>query len=81
MKPLIDGGADARYVSSGHLVYVREGVLLAAPFDLRRLEVTGGPVGVIADVMQAAYDRAALGQTGSGPYADLLAKRNITPNK
>ena len=54
-KRLIEGGADARYVSSGHLVYAREGVLLAVPFDLARLEVTGGPVGVLSDVMHAAY--------------------------
>ena len=54
-KLLVDGGADARYVSSGHLLYVREGALLAVPFDLKRLEVTGGPVGVVPDVMQAAY--------------------------
>ena len=66
---LVDGGADARYVSSGHLVYVREGVLLAAPFDLRRLEVTGGSVGVIADVMQAAYDRAAMEDTGLAQFS------------
>jgi len=69
VKPLIDGGADARYVSSGHLVYAREGVLLAAPFDVRRLEVTGGPVGVIADVMQAAYDRASMEDTGLAQFA------------
>ena len=48
-KVVVEGGADARYVSRGHLVYVREGVLLAAPFDLERLEVTGGQVGVVAD--------------------------------
>ena len=29
--------------------------LLAVPFDLKRLEVSGGPVGVVPDVMQAAY--------------------------
>ncbi len=54
-KRLIDRGADARYVSSGHLLFVLEGALLATPFDLKRLEITGGAVGVIPDVMQAAY--------------------------
>jgi eukaryotic-like serine/threonine-protein kinase len=53
-KLLIEGGADARYVGSGHLLYANEGALLAMPFDLDRLEVTGGAVG-ISDVMQAAY--------------------------
>jgi serine/threonine-protein kinase len=63
-KLLIDGGADARYVSSGHLLYVREGTLLAAPFDLKRLELTGGPVGV-TDVMQAAYVANQPGDSGA----------------
>jgi hypothetical protein len=51
-------------VSSGHLIYAKEGVLLAVPFDLARLEVTGGPVGVISDVMQAAYMGGGSGETG-----------------
>jgi len=33
-KVLHRGGSYARYVTSGHLVYVREGTLFAAPFDL-----------------------------------------------
>ena len=43
-KLLVDGGADGRYVSSGHLLYVREGALLAVPFDLQRLEVREDPL-------------------------------------
>jgi serine/threonine-protein kinase len=62
---LIEGGADARYVASGHLVFVREGVLLAVPFDLRRLEVTGSPVGVLSGVMQAAYAAGQANDTGA----------------
>jgi serine/threonine-protein kinase len=62
---LIEGGADARYVSSGHLLYAREGTLLAVPFDLGRLEVTGGAVGILPDVMQAAYVAGQNGDTGT----------------
>ncbi len=51
---LIEGGADGRYVPTGHLVYVRLGTLMAAPFDLDRLAVTGGAIGVVDNVMQAA---------------------------
>lgn len=53
-KVLIEGAADARLVSAGHLVYLRKGTLMAVPFDLRRIEVTGPAVGVVSDVMQAA---------------------------
>ena len=51
---LITGGADGRYVSTGHLVYVRLGTLMAVPFDPVRLAVTGGATGLIDGVMQAA---------------------------
>jgi hypothetical protein len=39
---------------SGYLVFVRSGTVVAAPFDLPRLEITGGGVTVVNDVMQAA---------------------------
>jgi serine/threonine-protein kinase len=55
---LVTGGADGRYVSTGHLVYVRLGMLMVVPFDPVRLAVTGGATGVIDGVMQAA-DRNA----------------------
>jgi eukaryotic-like serine/threonine-protein kinase len=63
-KLLVSGGTDARYVASGHLLYVREGALLAVPFDLGRLEVTGGPVGVVSDIMQAGYLAGLPNDTG-----------------
>jgi serine/threonine-protein kinase len=40
-KVLLEGGTYARYVPSGQVVYARAGDLLAVPFDLARLEVTG----------------------------------------
>ena len=52
-KVLIENGAEANYVPTGHLVFARLGTLMAVPFDLARLEVTGGPVGIIDGVYQA----------------------------
>jgi serine/threonine-protein kinase len=49
-KVLVDGGSDARYLPSGHLVYALSGSLFAVPFDLKHLQVTGGPVPVIEGV-------------------------------
>ena len=46
-RVLIEGGTYPRYVPTGHLVYAQagtSGTLLAAPFDLARLEVTDAPV-------------------------------------
>ena len=42
---LVTGGSDGRYVSTGHLVYVRLGTLMAVPFDPVRLAVIGGATG------------------------------------
>jgi hypothetical protein len=67
-KLLIEGGADARYVASGHVLFVREGVLLAVPFDVRRSEITAVPVGVVGDVMQSAYARGQVGDSGAAQF-------------
>jgi DNA-binding winged helix-turn-helix (wHTH) protein/Tol biopolymer transport system component len=44
-------GSSARYVRTGHLAYVRGGTLMAVPFDLGRLIVTGTSLPVGEDVM------------------------------
>jgi serine/threonine protein kinase/Tol biopolymer transport system component len=63
-------GSDARYVpATGHLVFVRSGTVVAAPFDAERLEITGGAVTVISDVMQAAYTTSNAIETGSAQLA------------
>ena len=68
-KVLVEGAADARLVSTGHLVYLRRGMLLAVPFDLRRLVVTGPAVGVASNVMQAANIQPLQIDTGAGQFA------------
>jgi len=64
-KILWEGGSDARYVPTGHLVYALEDVLFALPFDLASLEVSGGPVPVVEGVRRAF---APQGQTASANY-------------
>ena len=53
------GGANGQYVASGHLTFVRGTTLFAMPFDLSRLEVTGGEVPVVEDV-------SVIGPSGHG---------------
>jgi len=50
MRVLIEGGQDARYLRSGHLAYIQDEVLFAVPFDVDRLEVTGGAVPIVEHV-------------------------------
>jgi len=52
-KILIQGGHYGRYLPSGHLAYVRAGTLMAAPFDLKRLEVTRPAVPVVDRIMES----------------------------
>ena len=62
------GGYYGRYLASGHLVFIHEGTLFAAPFDLDRLETTGPPVPVLQGVAATAGDGAAAASTpGVGP--------------
>jgi serine/threonine-protein kinase len=44
------GGYFAKYLPSGHLMYVSGGTVFAAAFDLDRLEMTGQPVPVLQGV-------------------------------
>src|SRR5204863_8332150 len=42
-----EGGFFGRYLRSGHIVFVQQGTLFAAPFDVSRLELTGPPIPAI----------------------------------
>ena len=72
-KTLISGGSEPRYLSSGHLLYARGGTLFAAPFDLKRLAVSGTGVPVLEGVA-----RSILGRTSSGfAQADVSANGSL----
>jgi len=49
-KTVQRGGFYARYLPSGHMVYMHEGTLFAVPFDLKRLEVNGQPTPILEGV-------------------------------
>ena len=52
-RVLIEGGSNARYLPTGHIVYALGATLFAVPFDVRSLELTGGPVSVLDEVRRA----------------------------
>ena len=66
---LFSGGTDARYLPTGHIVYIRGGVLMARAVDLGRLEV-GAEVHVMEGVGQSQTNL-----TGAGhfDFSDLGA--------
>ncbi|MCZ6498261.1 MAG: hypothetical protein O6765_06015 [Gammaproteobacteria bacterium] len=61
---LIEGGNDARYLPTGHLVFALGDQLLGIAFDLDTLTVSGDPVPLIQDLQ-----RATANQTGVAHYS------------
>jgi serine/threonine-protein kinase len=70
-KILVDGGQNPFYASTGHLVFARGTTLMAAPFSVAELAVTGEPVAVLPGVRHPGGNTAAdysLSATGTLVY-------------
>jgi serine/threonine-protein kinase len=66
---LLRDAADARYLPTGHLVFLRRGQLRAVPFDPERLKVRGDPVAVLDGIAQALTGGNPYDITGAGQFA------------
>ncbi len=53
-KELVRGVTFGRYGPTGHLLYAQDGTLMAVPFDMGSLALSGEPVSVLDDVMQSS---------------------------
>jgi serine/threonine-protein kinase len=75
VRTLVAEALSPRYVDSGHLLYVTPGGdLLAQPFDLRRLELTGDARPVLGGVHTRGYfARYDVSRTGSLVFGSGLA--------
>jgi len=58
-RTLVEGATFGRYAASGHLLYVRNGIVFARRFDAERLQVSGPEVPVLNGVEFSTYDGAA----------------------
>jgi hypothetical protein len=68
-KLLVRGGADGRYLSSGHLVFARDATLFAVRFDPRRLQVAGPELPVLEGVNQAVHGTNDTMRTGAANFS------------
>jgi hypothetical protein len=71
-KPLLENAILTQYVASGHLLFVRNQALMAAPFDPERLEVTGPAVPIVENVRRDAtrfVPQMAISSAGTLVYA------------
>ncbi|HUP41492.1 MAG TPA: protein kinase [Vicinamibacterales bacterium] len=82
IRTIINSGFHARYVESGHIAYMLGTTLMAVPFDVDRLEVTGSPVPVverIPNVLGRGQAGFAISSNGLLAYAtgvmDISARR------
>jgi eukaryotic-like serine/threonine-protein kinase len=70
-RNLMQGATHPHYAPSGQLVYAQTGRLMAVPFDLQRLSLTGAAVPVVEGVLQSTSSGAAqysFSATGSLVY-------------
>jgi serine/threonine-protein kinase len=68
---VIEKGTNAHYLANGYLVYERDGVLLAAPFDASRLSVTGPSVPILQGALvdpDSGMTQIAISRSGSVVY-------------
>ena len=80
-RVLIDGARDARYVSSGHIVFGRGNTLLAQAFDEAALTVLGGAVPMVEGVANSNDNAPAMhfavSETGTLVYAPTFAVESL----
>ena len=79
-RVLLKGGYHGRYLSSGHIVYLHDEKLFAAPFDLDRLELAGPAVPVIQGVAGATTSGTAqfsASRNGLLVYAAAGTRRGV----
>jgi Tol biopolymer transport system component len=70
-RTVIEGGTNPHYSPTGHIIFARTGTLLAVPFDLDKLEVTGSPAPLVEDVFMnrvAGNAEAAFSPEGTLVY-------------
>jgi serine/threonine-protein kinase len=80
VRPIIDSGSRAHYLpTTGHLIYVSGGHLLAVAFDPKRLERKGAPMVVVEGIQQESpysvgYDVSLDGRLAYVPASADLAR-------
>jgi len=73
---LLSEAADARYLPTGHLAFMRQGTLFVVQFDVKTLAVRGSPVAAVSNVTQSAAawfsdDLTMAGQFAISPEGSL----------
>jgi hypothetical protein len=80
-KLIWSGGRNARYVPTGHLVFVVGTTLMGIAFDVEKLQVRGGSVSILDGIMHAinpSFSGAAqFAFSGVVPWSTYRAHRSL----
>jgi Tol biopolymer transport system component len=76
-KRVLDTNVRASYADPGYLLFIDEGTLIARPFDLRRLELTGDPIELAKNVATSSALDASYAASNTG----VLAYSGRAPSK
>jgi serine/threonine-protein kinase len=68
---IVERGSEPQYVRTGHILYLAEDTIFAAPFDLARLAVTGAAAPVVEGL-----SRAQSANTSAGRVAHFSVSRS-----
>jgi serine/threonine-protein kinase len=72
-RVLVEGASDGRYLPTGHLVYARSGVVMAARFDVATLAIRGSEVPILEGI-----SRGSMPGTGTGTmHVSLSASGSV----
>ena len=75
-RVVMEGASYPLYAASGHLLFYRDGAILAAPFDATRLQVTGPAVSVLKEIRLDQFGAPVLTVSGAGSLAYLSAAQS-----
>jgi Tol biopolymer transport system component len=75
---VIEAGTGAHYVAPGTLLFVRDGAVLAVPFDVSRATVSGTPVRVLDHVRTDAFGVAKMAVSRDGGVVVYAAPARTT---
>ena len=68
-KTVLTDAMDPRYVETGHLLFMRQGTLMAVGFDPERVEVQGQPVTMLENVMHTLFFGNSTSTSGAAQVA------------
>jgi serine/threonine protein kinase len=71
-KIVIPAGSVGRYVPTGHIVYMLGSALMAVRFDLKKLEVIGGPVSILEGIQRPNQGGGADAQFDFSPSGSMV---------